>query len=85
MREFSTPLTIEVPSTGNLTDDVVTNGTEYAETIAFSRRVEARWTDVTAADFLTDVREVAKGLIAAGMHAHYNFLKYAKLKERTPS
>ena len=25
----------------------------------------------------------APGLIAAGMHAHYNFLKYAKLKERS--
>jgi len=24
-----------------------------------------------------------QGLIAAGMHAHYNFLKYAKLKERS--
>lgn len=67
MREFSTPLTIEVPATGNLTDDVVTNAREAAETVAFSRREGADWVDVTCAEFLTEVTAVAKGLVAAGI------------------
>ena len=69
MREYSTALQVSVPTTGNLTDDVVANGTENPDSKAFSRRVEGAWTDVTAAEFLADVRAVAKGLIAAGIEA----------------
>ena len=69
MREYSTALQVSVPTTGNLTDDVVSNGTENPDSKAFSRRVEGAWTDVTAAEFLADVRAVAKGLIAAGIEA----------------
>ncbi|WP_244927533.1 AMP-dependent synthetase/ligase [Nocardioides sp. W7] len=67
MREFSTPLTIEVPATGNLTDDVVANASEAPDAVAFSRHTETGWVDVTCAEFLTDVSAVAKGLIAAGI------------------
>ena len=69
MREFSTPLTIEVPVTGNLTDDVVTNAREAADAVVFSRVVpgEDGWQDVTAETFLREVSAVAKGLIAAGV------------------
>ena len=69
MREFSTPLTIEVPATGNLTDDVVTNAHEAPETVVFSRHTAEGWEDVTAATFLAQVSAVAKGLIAAGVEA----------------
>ena len=69
MREYSTALQVSVPATGNLTDDVVTNAAEHPGSAAFARRVEGVWTDVTAADFLADVRAVAKGLIAAGIEA----------------
>ena len=69
MREFSTPLTIEVPATGNLTDDVVTNAHEAPETVVFSRHTAEGWEDVTAATFLAEVSAVAKGLIAAGVEA----------------
>ena len=70
MREYSTALQVSVPSTGNLTDDVVTNGTEHADTVVFSRRVGRRaGADVTAGEFLDEVRAVAKGLIAAGIEA----------------
>ncbi len=69
MREYSTAQQVTVPSTGNLTDDVVTNGTGHADTVVFSRRLEGAWTDVTAATFLAEVRGVAKGLIAAGIEA----------------
>ena len=69
MREFSTPLTIEVPTTGNLTDDVVANAREAGDAVVFSRNTGQRWEDVTAAAFLEQVSAVAKGLIAAGVGA----------------
>ena len=69
MREYSTPLAIDIPATGNLTDDVVTNGTRYADSVVFSRHDGEAWSDVTAAEFLAEVRAVAKGLIAAGIEA----------------
>ena len=70
MREYSTAQQVAVPSTGNLTDDVVTNGTQHPESVVFSRRGQGdTWTDVTAAEFLADVRAVAKGLVAAGIEA----------------
>ncbi|MBC9732148.1 AMP-dependent synthetase/ligase [Nocardioides marmotae] len=68
MREFSTPLTIEVPGTGNLTDDVVRNAAEAPDAVVFSRpAVGGGWDDVTAAEFLAEVSAVAKGLVAAGI------------------
>ena len=67
MREYSTPLTVEVPDVGNLTDDVVDNGTAHAGTVTFTRRTAGAWVDVTAAEFLAQVRAVAKGLVAAGV------------------
>ena len=69
MREFSTPLSVAIPTTGNLTDDVVTNAREAATTAVFSRATADGWTDVTAAEFHDEVRAVAKGLIAAGIEA----------------
>lgn len=67
MREFSTPLTTDIPTTGNLTDDVVANAREAADSVAFSRRAAEGWEDVTNAEFLAQVSAVAKGLIAAGV------------------
>ena len=69
MREFATPPTYVVPARGNLTDDVVRNGTEHADTVAFSVRADDGWRDVTAGDFLAQVTAVAKGLVAAGIGA----------------
>jgi long-chain acyl-CoA synthetase len=67
VREYSAPLNVEVPTTGNLTDDVVANAAEAPETVVFSRRTGEGWHDVTAAAFLDEVRAVAKGLVAAGI------------------
>lgn len=69
MREFSTPLSIAIPTTGNLTDDVVANAREAGATAVFSRPTAEGWTDVTATEFHDEVRAVAKGLIAAGVGA----------------
>ncbi|MDQ6934217.1 MAG: AMP-dependent synthetase/ligase [Actinomycetota bacterium] len=67
MREYSTPLQVAVPSRGNLTDDVVVNGTDHADCVLFSRRQGGHWIDVSAAEFLAQVRGVAKGLVGAGV------------------
>ena len=69
MREFSSPPTYVTPRSGNLTDDVVHNGTVYADSVAFSIREHGTWSDITAAQFLAQVRAVAKGLVAAGLEA----------------
>jgi long-chain acyl-CoA synthetase len=67
LREFESPATYVLPRHGNLTDDVVRNGTEHPDDPAFGVRRDGRWEDVTAADFLHQVREVAGGLVAAGV------------------
>jgi long-chain acyl-CoA synthetase len=67
VREYSTPMDVDIPATGNLTDDVVANAAEAPDSVLFSRRTPQGWRDVTAADFLTEVRAVAKGLVAAGV------------------
>jgi long-chain acyl-CoA synthetase len=67
MREYSSPLTVDLPTSGNLTDDVVTNGVDHPEEVSLSKRTVDGWTDVIAAEFLAEVRAVAKGLMAAGV------------------
>ncbi|WP_205474691.1 long-chain fatty acid--CoA ligase [Nocardioides sp. SYSU D00038] len=71
MREYATPLTFPLPTTGNLTDDVVANARDHAEDVVFSRPSpdggETPWLDVTAAQFHDEVCAVAKGLVAAGI------------------
>ncbi len=66
VREYTTPLKTMIPTTGNLTDDVVSNAAQHPEVIAFSLREANTWTDVTTTAFATQVRSVAKGLIAVG-------------------
>ena len=68
MREYSTPPSMDPPTSGNLTDDVVRNAAEAPGQAVFSRPDGAGgWADITAAQFLADVRAAAKGLVAAGV------------------
>lgn len=67
MREYTTPMRVTVPATGNLTDDVVRNADEHPDGIAFLRRTGTTWSEVTWRTFSEEVRAVAKGLIAAGI------------------
>jgi long-chain acyl-CoA synthetase len=69
VREYFSPLNVEIAETGNLTDDLVANAAEAPGTVVFSRRTGEAWEDVTAAEFLDEVRAVAKGLVAAGLEA----------------
>jgi long-chain acyl-CoA synthetase len=67
VREYATAPTYQVPTSGNLTDDVVQNARAHPDTVAFSRRVGRRWADVTTRDFESAVMATAKGLIAIGV------------------
>jgi long-chain acyl-CoA synthetase len=74
VREYSTPLTAPLPTSGGLTDDVVRNAADSPDAVAFLRRSDdprpdgdTRWAAVTAAAFHDDVRRAAAGLLAAGV------------------
>jgi len=71
VREYSTPQTVDVPTTGNLSDDVVRNADEAPDAVLFSLPDADGngWSDLTAAEFLAQVSAVAKGLVAAGIEA----------------
>ncbi|GAB2595165.1 AMP-dependent synthetase/ligase [Streptomyces capparidis] len=67
MREFSLPALYEVPADSNLTDLIRSNATRHPSRAVISRKTAGAWQDVTAAEFLAQVRSVAKGLIASGV------------------
>jgi long-chain acyl-CoA synthetase len=68
LREFSLPALYEVPSDGNLTDLVRRNAAQHPDTAVIARKTpDGGWQDVTATEFLAEVRAVAKGLIASGV------------------
>ncbi|MGN6333590.1 MAG: AMP-dependent synthetase/ligase [Motilibacteraceae bacterium] len=67
MNEISVPPLLAERSTGNLADLVVDNAAHAPHRVVFSRKVGDRWQDVTAREFLAEVTDVAKGLVAAGI------------------
>jgi long-chain acyl-CoA synthetase len=67
MRELAVAPLATVPDSGGLADVVYRNATEAPNNVAFRRKVGGAWRDVTAAQFLTEVVEVAKGLVASGV------------------
>ncbi len=67
MREYATLLDFEVPTTGNLTDDVIRWATSEPSRPLFARREGEQWINVSAQTFRSQVNDVAKGLIAAGI------------------
>jgi long-chain acyl-CoA synthetase len=67
MRELAIAPLASVPDSGGLADVVFTNADEAPNNVAFRRKVDGAWRDVTAAQFRAEVVEVAKGLVAAGI------------------
>lgn len=67
VREFTSPATYVVPASGSLTDDLLTNAASHPDGVALSRPDATGWQDVTAAEFLEQVRGVAAGLVASGV------------------
>ncbi|MFB7663459.1 AMP-dependent synthetase/ligase [Kitasatospora sp. NPDC056138] len=67
MLEFSLPARYQVPSDGNLADLVHQNAERHPGEAVISRKVDGRWVDLTAVQFLAEVHSAAKGLIASGV------------------
>jgi long-chain acyl-CoA synthetase len=67
MREIHETVLVPTPVATRLSDDVVRHGTEQPGTVLLARRVDGAWTDVTAGQFLDEVRRLAKGFVAAGI------------------
>ncbi|SFK06376.1 AMP-dependent synthetase/ligase [Streptomyces pini] len=68
MREFSLPALYEVPADGNLTDLIRRNAAQHPDLPVIARKdAKGGWEDLTAREFLAEVRAAAKGLIAAGV------------------
>lgn len=51
----------------SLTDMVLANAERFGGTIGFRRRTGGSWADVTTREFATQVLDLAKGMIAAGL------------------
>ena len=70
MREFSVPPLVVVPPETNITDLVLRQAAKASNPALFSRLdASGSWQDISATDFLADVRALAKGLMASGVGA----------------
>ncbi|MCN0179851.1 AMP-dependent synthetase/ligase [Salinispora arenicola] len=67
MRESTSPPLYEVPEKGGLADLIASNAAEDPDAPAFHRKVDGRWEPVSAAEFYTEVTDLARGLIAKGV------------------
>jgi long-chain acyl-CoA synthetase len=68
MRELAVPPLATVPDSGGLADVVFPHADEAPIAVSFRRKTGGAWRDVTAAQFASEVVEVAKGLIASGVN-----------------
>jgi long-chain acyl-CoA synthetase len=67
VKSISVPPLIPPQVKGNLSDLPVRNGDSRPHEVAFCKPSSDAWVDVTNAEFLADVRALAKGLIASGI------------------
>ncbi len=70
MREYSTPASVDIPSSAGLTDVVFERAASEPGRVVMRRKSttgKAGWQDVTARQFADDVTALAKGLIATGI------------------
>jgi long-chain acyl-CoA synthetase len=62
--EFAVPPVVPSPSSGSLVDHIVENAEKTPDHVALSVPRGDAWVGVTAKEFLAEVKEVAKGIIA---------------------
>jgi long-chain acyl-CoA synthetase len=67
MQEVSEPTLVPAITSGSLTDSIVSRAGSTPDVVALRRRTSSGWRDITAATFLAEVRELAKGLMASGI------------------
>ncbi|RZT85136.1 long-chain acyl-CoA synthetase [Pseudonocardia sediminis] len=70
MREYSVPAVVSVGAEDNLAAAVFDNASAHPDVTLFRRRdASGGWSEVSAAEFATQVVNVARGLVAAGVQA----------------
>jgi len=70
LREYNIPALADVPAAATLTDAVADRAGSTPDAVIMRRRLEGgQWSDVTARQFHDEVRELARGVIAAGIQA----------------
>jgi long-chain acyl-CoA synthetase len=67
VKTVTVPPLVTPQAEGNLSDLPVRNGNNRPHRVAFCKQSSGTWVDVTNAEFLADVRALAKGLMAAGI------------------
>jgi long-chain acyl-CoA synthetase len=67
MQDFSVPMAYVVKPDDNVTDDVFTNAQNWPDAVGLRRKVNGSWAPVTWREFAGQVRDIAAGLIAAGI------------------
>ncbi|OXR46059.1 Long-chain-fatty-acid--CoA ligase FadD15 [Nocardia cerradoensis] len=67
MHEFSLPALYDVPAEASLGDLVYRNAELHPDLGVIGLKRDGRWHDMTAAQFLAEVRATARGLIAEGV------------------
>ncbi|MFC4605703.1 AMP-dependent synthetase/ligase [Rhodococcus kronopolitis] len=67
MREFDVPAAFSIPEDISMADTVFRFEQECPQHVPFRRLVNGAWVDVTAAEFASQVKAVAKGLMASGV------------------
>src|SRR3712207_2737087 len=67
MKEYTSPVTIAEPTTGNLTDMVWDNERDFPDSVVFAKRGPNGWTDVTSRQFAEEVRALAADFVASGI------------------
>ena len=67
MKEYTSPVAIAEPTTGNLTDMVWDNERDHPNDVIFSKRAGGGWADVTSKQFAEEVRALAAGFVASGV------------------
>ena len=67
MQEHVAPPLVPPTTEGSLADLPARNAASNPSAVAFARKEDGRWVDVTARQFNEDVRALAKGLVAAGI------------------
>ena len=67
MQEYTSAAAVDVPLDTSLADAVTTNAPSAPDDVVFTRRVDSRWTPVTAKEFATEVAALAAGLVASGV------------------
>ncbi|MFF1712577.1 AMP-dependent synthetase/ligase [Streptomyces sp. NPDC058268] len=67
MREFTNPPMASAPLVGGLADVVFDHALEDPLHIAFGRKTDGVWRDITSAEFRDQVMSLAKGLLAQGV------------------